>query len=80
MGVYEEVEFEDMVYDATLEIYHYPCPCGDRFEISLADMRDGEEIARCPSCSLEILVIYDAVCLYIVEMFLRLTFDAEGFA
>ena len=62
MGVYEEVEFEDMVYDATLEIYHYPCPCGDRFEISLADMRDGEEIARCPSCSLEILVIYDAVC------------------
>jgi diphthamide biosynthesis protein 3 len=62
MGVYEEVEFEDMTYDATLEIYHYPCPCGDRFEISLGDMRDGEDIARCPSCSLEILVIYDAVC------------------
>ena len=65
MGVYEEVEFEDMVYDSTLEIYHYPCPCGDRFEISLADMRDGEDIARCPSCSLEILVIYDAVCISI---------------
>lgn len=62
MGVYEEVEFEDMTYDAKLEIYHYPCPCGDRFEISLGDMRDGEDIARCPSCSLEILVIYDAVC------------------
>jgi diphthamide biosynthesis protein 3 len=63
MGVYEEVEIEEMVYDPTLEIYHYPCPCGDRFEIALADMRDGEDIARCPSCSLEILVIFEAVCL-----------------
>lgn len=61
MGVYEEVEIEDMTYDAALDIYHYPCPCGDRFEICLADMRDGEDIARCPSCSLEILVIFEAV-------------------
>ncbi|KIW06335.1 diphthamide biosynthesis protein 3 [Verruconis gallopava] len=60
MGVYEEVEIEEMVYDPVLEIYHYPCPCGDRFEISVADMRDGEDIARCPSCSLEILVIFEA--------------------
>ena len=61
MGFYDEVELEDMEYDPTLEIYHYPCPCGDRFEISLGDMRDGEEVARCPSCSLEIMVIFDLV-------------------
>jgi diphthamide biosynthesis protein 3 len=67
MGVYEEVEIEEMVYDAALEIYHYPCPCGDQFEISLADMRDGEDIARCPSCSLEILVIFEAVCAWIPQ-------------
>ncbi|KAI9750310.1 MAG: Diphthamide biosynthesis protein 3 [Lichina confinis] len=59
MSVYDEIEIEDMTYDSTLEIYHYPCPCGDRFEISIADLKDGEEIAVCPSCSLMIRVIFD---------------------
>ena len=48
-----------MTYDSTLQIYHYPCPCGDRFEINIEDLRDGEEIAVCPSCSLQIRVIFD---------------------
>ena len=61
MSVYDEIEIEDMTYDSTLEIYHYPCPCGDRFEISIADLKDGEEIAVCPSCSLMIRVIFDVV-------------------
>ena len=61
MSVYDEIEIEDMTYDSTLEIYHYPCPCGDRFEISIADLKDGEEIAVCPSCSLMIRVIFDMV-------------------
>lgn len=61
MGIYEEVEIELMTYDAALQMYHYPCPCGDRFEIYLGDLRDGEEIARCPSCSLEVLVIFEQV-------------------
>ncbi|RCH81542.1 Diphthamide biosynthesis protein 3, partial [Rhizopus azygosporus] len=30
-----------------------------KFEISVDDLRDGEDIARCPSCSLIIRVIYD---------------------
>lgn len=58
---YDEVEIEDMTYDPILQIYHYPCPCGDRFEIGLADLLDGEEIGVCPSCSLMIKVIYDVV-------------------
>ncbi|RMJ25640.1 hypothetical protein PHISP_03512 [Aspergillus sp. HF37] len=59
LNIYDEIEIEDMTYDPTLQIYHYPCPCGDRFEIAIADLRDGEEIAVCPSCSLMIRVIFD---------------------
>lgn len=50
-----------MTYDPVLQIYHYPCPCGDRFEIGIADLRDGEDIGVCPSCSLMIKVIYEVV-------------------
>ncbi|KAI1651277.1 zf-CSL-domain-containing protein [Daldinia loculata] len=42
IAVYDEVEIEDMTFDETLQIYHYPCPCGDRFEISLMDLQDEE--------------------------------------
>jgi diphthamide biosynthesis protein 3 len=37
-SVYEEVEIEDMVYDPDLQIYTYPCPCGDKFNISLVEV------------------------------------------
>ena len=56
---YDEVEIEDMDYDEELEMYFYPCPCGDRFQISKEDLEDGERVADCPSCSLLIKVIYD---------------------
>lgn len=59
-NIYDEIEIEDMSFDTNLQIYHYPCPCGDRFEINIVDLRDGEEIAVCPSCSLMIRVIFDA--------------------
>jgi len=61
MSIYDEIDIEDMTFDSTLQIYHYPCPCGDKFEISIADLRDGEDIAVCPSCSLMIKVIYEVV-------------------
>ncbi|KAI9024092.1 hypothetical protein DFJ74DRAFT_705819 [Hyaloraphidium curvatum] len=56
---YDEVEVEDMDFDAELSTYFYPCPCGDRFAITLDELANGEEVARCPSCSLIIRVIYD---------------------
>jgi len=59
MSYYDEIEIEDMTFDPKLQIYHYPCPCGDRFEIAIADLRDGEEVAVCPSCSLMIKVIFE---------------------
>ncbi|EMD31173.1 hypothetical protein CERSUDRAFT_89292 [Gelatoporia subvermispora B] len=60
MGAYyDEVEIEDMVWDEEKRVYHYPCPCGDRFEISRKQLANYEDIAACPSCSLVIRVIYD---------------------
>ncbi|RPD53909.1 zf-CSL-domain-containing protein [Lentinus tigrinus ALCF2SS1-7] len=60
MGAYyDEVEIEDMVWDEEKRVYHYPCPCGDRFEISKKQLKNYEDIATCPSCSLIIRVIYD---------------------
>jgi diphthamide biosynthesis protein 3 len=61
MSFYDEIEIEDMTFDPKLQIYHYPCPCGDRFEIAVADLRDGEDVAVCPSCSLMIKVIFEVV-------------------
>ncbi|GAM41756.1 CSL family zinc fnger-containing protein [Talaromyces pinophilus] len=59
LSIYDEIEIEDMTFDPNLQIYTYPCPCGDRFEIAIDSLRDGEEIAVCPSCSLMIRVIFD---------------------
>jgi len=61
MSFYDEIELEDLTYHPATQLYTYPCPCGDKFEISLADMRDGEEVAVCPSCSLQVRVIFDLV-------------------
>lgn len=72
LNIYDEIEIEDMTFDQTLQIYHYPCPCGDRFEIGIADLRDGEEIAVCPSCSLMIKVIFDLVLTALFESFATL--------
>lgn len=59
MSIYEEVEIEDMTFDTNELVYTYPCPCGDKFRISLEELWDGEDIAKCPSCTLRIMVIYD---------------------
>eukprot|EP00897_Mesotaenium_endlicherianum_P004032 jgi/Mesen1/3657/ME000200S02734 len=70
---YDDVEIEDMEWSEDLKAYSYPCPCGDLFQITLVsdpdtffmtdeELRMGEEIARCPSCSLYITVVYNPVC------------------
>jgi diphthamide biosynthesis protein 3 len=59
MSIYEEVEIEDMMYDPVGLVYTYPCPCGDQFRITLEELWDGEDIAKCPSCTLRIMVIYE---------------------
>lgn len=59
MTVYDDVEIEDMEWNDDLAAYTYECPCGDLFQISLDELRDGEDIAHCPSCTLIVRVIYD---------------------
>lgn len=35
MSIYhDEIEIEDFNYDEEEETYFYPCPCGDRFQIT----------------------------------------------
>jgi len=58
---YDEIEIEDMVWDVAKGVFHYPCPCGDRFEITRKQLANYEDVATCPSCSLIIRVIYDPV-------------------
>ena len=62
MGAYyDEIEIEDMAWDDVKKVFHYPCPCGDRFEISRKQLKNYEDTATCPSCSLIIRVVYDPV-------------------
>ena len=32
-SIYEEIEIEDMKFNEEEEIYTYPCPCGDKYDI-----------------------------------------------
>uniref|UniRef100_A0A6S8YW78 Diphthamide biosynthesis protein 3 n=1 Tax=Ditylum brightwellii TaxID=49249 RepID=A0A6S8YW78_9STRA len=59
MSIYEEIEIEDLDYDPNSLTYTYPCPCGDKFRITLEELWDGEDVATCPSCTLRIMVIYE---------------------
>ncbi|SBS90771.1 diphthamide biosynthesis protein 3, putative [Plasmodium malariae] len=56
--IYEEVKLEDFEFDETSKTFFYPCPCGDIFEVTLENVLKGENILRCPSCSLRIKIIY----------------------
>ena len=65
MGTFcDEIEIEDMAFNSEKHVYHYPCPCGDRFEISRSQPANYEDVATCPSCSLIIRVIYDPVSVF----------------
>ena len=54
---YDEVELEDFEFEHETSTFYYPCPCGDRFQISSEELVTGERVARCPSCSLTVKVI-----------------------
>lgn len=60
--IYDEIDLEDMQFDQESNLFTFPCPCGDRFEVSLDDLINGvTEIATCPNCGLEIQVLYQMV-------------------
>ncbi|KNH03650.1 Zinc finger DPH-type [Perkinsela sp. CCAP 1560/4] len=53
---YETVHIDQMEYDQHMNLFRYPCPCGDLFEINVDDLLAGERVAECPTCSLTILI------------------------
>ncbi|KAL8286301.1 hypothetical protein RQP46_004789 [Phenoliferia psychrophenolica] len=59
VSYYDELEIEDFAWDDDKQVFHFPCPCGDRFEITRAQLGKGEDVATCPSCSLIVRVVYD---------------------
>jgi diphthamide biosynthesis protein 3 len=60
-----------MVWDEAKRVYTYPCPCGDHFEISRAQLANYEDIAICPGCSLVIRIVYDPVRLLMLVWYAR---------
>jgi len=56
---YDEVTIEEMEYCQEKQIFYYPCPCGDKFQLTMDEIFAGNDIAKCPSCSLMLKVIYD---------------------
>ncbi|GMG19754.1 unnamed protein product [Ambrosiozyma monospora] len=59
LSIYDQIEIEDFTFDPVQQLFTYPCPCGDRFQICLEDMKDGEDVAVCPSCSLMCQIIFE---------------------
>lgn len=57
--IHDEIEIEDFKYDPETDTFQYPCPCGDEFLISREELMEGGKYAKCPSCSLMVLVIYN---------------------
>ncbi|ORD93475.1 DPH3 [Enterospora canceri] len=56
---YDQIHLSEFEYDDECGTYTYPCPCGDDFVITVDEIRNGETIARCQSCSLIVLCLYD---------------------
>ena len=71
MSVYDEIEIEDLDFHEDTQNFYYPCPCGDKFVINLEAIKNGENIATCPSCSLTIRVIYDEDSYLVYEEIIR---------
>lgn len=49
MGLYDEVEIEDMDWSEDMQAFTYSCPCGDLFQITLV-----RYAGRCPHASLNV--------------------------
>ena len=37
-NIYDEIEIDDMEFEEDDLHFYYPCPCGDKFKISIKDI------------------------------------------
>ncbi|OQR96068.1 hypothetical protein ACHHYP_17031 [Achlya hypogyna] len=56
----DEVDLEDMIYNAEDECYSYACRCGEHYFISVEELEDGTDVVPCDGCSLNIRVLYES--------------------
>lgn len=35
VNIYDEIEIDDMEFEEEDNTFYYPCPCGDKFRISI---------------------------------------------
>lgn len=60
MGLYDEVEIEDMDWNEDMQAFTYQCPCGDLFQITLVRYRAlpwccaDDDLLREEPCSLDL--------------------------
>ena len=69
-NMYDEIEIEDMDFEDG--IFTYLCPCGDKFQITVDQLKSGKTIAMCPSCPLIIEIIFE------IDSIDELVSDLEG--
>ncbi|XP_040102161.1 DPH3 homolog [Oryx dammah] len=55
---HDKVEIEDFQYDKDSRTCFYSCPCGGNFCIVKEGLKNREDMAAWPSCSLLVNVIY----------------------
>ncbi|TBU12296.1 CSL zinc finger domain-containing protein [Hamiltosporidium tvaerminnensis] len=41
---YDEIDIKQFEYDDETKLFSYPCPCGDKFEISIYDLLNNEDV------------------------------------
>ncbi len=58
---YDTINISEFTINRDGRRIQYPCPCGDLFELSLERFAKGEKVARCPTCSLTVLIEYDSL-------------------
>lgn len=58
-SAYDSIDIHDFKFVVEHSTFTYPCPCGDLFTIAMDELLAGETMARCPSCSLVVQVVFE---------------------
>ncbi|KAJ9463903.1 Diphthamide biosynthesis protein 3 [Diplonema papillatum] len=55
--IYEEVPLAKMEWLEDEGLFAYDCPCGDLFTATKEELRNGQCVLVCPTCSLAVRVV-----------------------
>ncbi|OZJ04880.1 hypothetical protein BZG36_02523 [Bifiguratus adelaidae] len=60
-AITNDIDLEDMDYDASTGSYTYPCRCSGAFMITETDLENGVEMVTCDMCSIRVRILYDVL-------------------